>query len=90
VAYANPKPLIVMLPFLPKLVPVGRLVSKDVFIVGALILLLELVATVCYGVAGLRLRRLTSSAEGLLWFNRIAGTLVVASAALILYAGLVA
>lgn len=89
VAYANPKPLIVMLPFLPKLVPVGRLVSKDVFIVGALILLLELVATVCYGVAGLRLRRLTSSAEGLLWFNRIAGTLVVASAALILYAGLV-
>lgn len=87
VAFANPKPVIVLLPFLPQLVVPGHALSLGVAAAGALFLLLETVAAFAYAQAGINAARALQSPGGRLWLNRAGAAAVLASAALVLLAG---
>jgi len=87
VAFANPKPVIVLLPFLPQLVSPGHALSLGVAAAGALFLLLEFAAAFAYAQAGIRAASLFQSAAGRLWLNRAGAAAAIASAVLILLAG---
>ncbi len=86
-AFANPKPVLVLLPFLPQLVPAGHVASIRVFAAGALFLVLEALATWVYALVGLRLAWLAQSGAGRLLMGRAGGAAVLASAVLLLSAG---
>lgn len=87
VAFANPKPVIVLLPFLPQLVDRSVTVSLGVAIAGALFLILESGAALLYAIAGIRLSGVARHPAGRLWLNRVGAAAVIASAFIILAAG---
>ena len=87
IAFANPKPVLVMLPFLPQLVPAGHVASVKIFAAGALFLVLEAVAALAYALVGMRLTWLAQTLEGRRWLNRAGGAAVIAAAGLLLAAG---
>lgn len=84
VAFANPKPLIVLVPFLPGMIVPGEIASGAVFAAGALFLGLEAVAALTYGVAGRRFGWMATSLEGRRWLDRAGGISVILAAALLL------
>lgn len=79
VAFLNPKPLIVLLPFLPVLVAPDHLVSVGVLAAGLLFLALELAAAAAYGLAGRHLAAAADSPRGRLWIDRAGAISVVAA-----------
>lgn len=87
VAFANPKPVIVLLPFLPQLVAPGATASFGIAAAGVLFLVLEGAAALAYAVAGIRLTEFAQRPEGRLWLNRAGAAAVIASALLILLTG---
>lgn len=87
VAFANPKPVIVLLPFLPTLVSTGHWTSGGVLMAGALFLLLEAFAAFAYAVAGRRMAWIVTSETGRLWLDRAGGISVILAAALLLVSG---
>ncbi len=88
VAWANPKPLIVLLPFLPMLITPGDWTSGGVFLAGVLFLLLEALAALTYAVAGRHMTWIVSSETGRLWLDRAGGISVILAAALLVGSGL--
>lgn len=87
VAFANPKPVIVLLPFLPKLIMPGHTASLGVLAAGGLFLVLEATAALTYALGGLKLKALTQSAAGRLWLSRAGGLAVLAAAVLLVTSG---
>lgn len=87
VAFANPKPVIVLLPFLPQLVDRTVTVSLGVALAGALFLMLESAAALLYAIAGIRLSGIARLPAGRLWLNRVGAVAVMASAFIVLAAG---
>lgn len=85
VAFANPKPLIVLLPFLPSLVAPDRAVSVGVLLAGALFLSLEAAAALIYALAGRHFATIATEPAGRLWLDR-AGALSVILAGVLLAA----
>lgn len=77
VAFANPKPLIVLVPFLPGLIAPGEITSSAVLAAGTLFLGLEAVAALTYGVAGRRFGWMATSVEGRRWLDRAGGVSVI-------------
>jgi len=88
VAWANPKPLIVLLPFLPMLITPGDWTSGGVFLAGALFLVLEGIAAFAYAVAGRRMTWILTSETGRLWLDRAGGVSVILAAVLLLVSDL--
>lgn len=82
VAFLNPKPVIVLLPFLPVLIAPGHAVSIGVLAAGLLFLALEFAAALAYGWAGRHLAGALAAGSGRLWLDR-------AGAASVILAGLV-
>jgi len=87
VAFANPKPLLVLLPFLPGLVMPGQLLSPKVAVAGGLFLVLEAAAALIYAGAGFYFAAIAASERGRRWLDRAGGVAVIASAGLLIGAG---
>lgn len=77
VAFANPKPLIVLLPFLPGLIVPGQTASGAVLIAGALFLVLEAVAALTYALVGRKFGWMATSVAGRRWLDRAGGVSVI-------------
>lgn len=88
VAFANPKPVIVLLPFLPTLITPGHWTSVSLLGAGALFLLLEALAAFAYAVAGRRMSWIVTSPNGRLWLDRTGGISVILAAVLLLGSGI--
>ena len=77
VAFANPKPLIVLVPFLPGLIAPGQIASADVLAAGALFLALEAVAALTYALVGRNFGWVATSVAGRRWLDRAGGVSVI-------------
>lgn len=88
VAFANPKPLIVLVPFLPGMIVPGQLTSGAVLASGALFLVLEALAALTYAVVGRKFGWMATSVEGRRWLDRAGGISVILAALLLAYAAL--
>ncbi|KIG10303.1 LysE family translocator [Caballeronia concitans] len=76
VAAGNPKAILVFTAFFPQFVDRSAYATSFA-ILGAIFLLLELVAIVIYSALGTRLRSLSRGARGFKWFNRASGALMI-------------
>ncbi len=83
VAFANPKPLIVLVPFLPGLIVPGEITSGAVLAAGALFLTFEAVAALTYGLAGRRFEWMATSDAGRRWLDRAGGISVILAGTLL-------
>lgn len=86
VAIGNPKAILIFTAFFPQFV-----VREDYWgsflILGAIFLLLELLAIALYAYAGTRLSRVMRNPRGLRWINRISGGTMIAFGVLLAMAG---
>ena len=76
VAIGNPKAILVFTAFFPQFVVPENYLSSFLTL-GAIFLVLELVAIAAYAYAGTRLKGLMQNARGLRWMNRISGAMMV-------------
>lgn len=76
VAIGNPKAILVFTAFFPQFVVPENYLSSFLTL-GAIFLVLELVAIAAYAYAGTRLKGLLQNAHGLRWMNRISGAMMV-------------
>lgn len=88
VAFANPKPVIVLLPFLPYLITPGRVVSGAVLAAGCLFIALEGTAALFYALAGRRLAGVANTTKGRLWLNRAGAVSVILAGVLLAMAAI--
>lgn len=77
VAFANPKPLIVLVPFLPGMIVPGEITSGAVFAAGALFLALEMFAALTYALVGRNFSWMATSVKGRRWLDRAGGVSVI-------------
>jgi threonine/homoserine/homoserine lactone efflux protein len=76
VAAGNPKAILVFTAFFPQFVDRNAYPASFATL-GAIFLLLELVAIIIYATLGARLGTLSSGARGFRWFNRVSGSLMI-------------
>ncbi|VXB85157.1 Lysine exporter protein LysE/YggA [Burkholderia sp. 8Y] len=76
VAAGNPKAILVFTAFFPQFVDRSAYATSFAML-GAIFLLLELVAIVIYAALGARVGSLSRGARGFKWFNRVSGALMV-------------
>jgi len=76
IAMGNPKAVVVFTAFLPQFVDQERYWSS-LFLIGTVYLGLELVAITIYAVSGARFVGALRSANGLLWINRVSGSIMI-------------
>ena len=86
VAIGNPKAILIFTAFFPQFV-VQENYWGSFLILGAIFLLLELLAIALYAYAGTRLSRVMRNPRGLRWINRVSGTTMIAFGALLAAAG---
>jgi threonine/homoserine/homoserine lactone efflux protein len=82
VAIGNPKAILIFTAFFPQFVA-PESYWGSFMILGALFLVLELLAIALYAYAGTRLSGLMRNASGLRWINRISGSTMIAFGALL-------
>jgi len=85
VAAGNPKAILVFTAFFPQFVD-RTAYATSFAILGAIFLLLELVAIVVYAALGARLTSLSRGARKLKWFNRASGALMIGFGLLLAFA----
>jgi len=76
VAAGNPKAILVFTAFFPQFVDRSAYAASFATL-GAIFLLLELVAIVIYAALGARLGSISRGARGFKWFNRVSGALMI-------------
>lgn len=76
VAAGNPKAILVFTAFFPQFVDRDAYAASFATL-GAIFLLLELVAIIIYAALGPRLGTLSRGARGFKWFNRVSGSLMI-------------
>ncbi|WP_353979527.1 LysE family translocator [Salinicola endophyticus] len=77
VAAGNPKAILIFTAFLPQFV-VAEHYAASFTLLGALFLLMELVAVAAYAILGSRIGRYLRGGRTLQWFNRVSGALMLA------------
>ncbi|WP_110674838.1 LysE family translocator [Salinicola sp. RZ23] len=77
VAAGNPKAILIFTAFLPQFV-VAEHYAASFTLLGALFLLMELVAVAVYAILGSRIGRYLRGGRTLQWFNRVSGALMLA------------
>ncbi|SAK93262.1 lysine exporter protein LysE/YggA [Caballeronia arationis] len=76
VAAGNPKAILVFTAFFPQFVD-RTAYATSFAVLGAIFLVLELVAIAIYAALGARLGSVANGARGFKWFNRVSGTLMI-------------
>jgi threonine/homoserine/homoserine lactone efflux protein len=76
VAAGNPKAILVFTAFFPQFVDRSAYAASFA-VLGAIFLMLELVAIAIYAVIGARLGTLTKGSRGFRWFNRVSGSVMI-------------
>ncbi|WP_106419698.1 LysE family translocator [Salinicola tamaricis] len=77
VAAGNPKAILIFTAFLPQFV-VAEHYAASFTLLGALFLMMELVAVAAYAILGSRIGRYLRGGRTLQWFNRVSGALMLA------------
>jgi threonine/homoserine/homoserine lactone efflux protein len=76
VAAGNPKAILVFTAFFPQFVDRSAYAASFA-VLGAIFLMLELVAIAIYAVIGARLGTFTKGSRGFRWFNRVSGSVMI-------------
>ena len=86
VAIGNPKAILIFTAFLPQFIDPSQSIGPQFAVLGALFILLELVALAGYAMIGLHLRRWFNRPSGRRLFNRTCAVLLASAATLLLTA----
>lgn len=86
IAAGNPKAILIFTAFLPQFIDPSQNVASQFTILGALFLLLEVIALAGYALIGLHLRRWFNQPKGKRLFNRTCAVLLSGAATLLLTA----